>query len=153
MDKADVNPGRKRIPGPLDFNCMWFGWYVPSFWKNGFPPFLDRGVGCVREGYGHREKSGEWRKLHNEELTDLYFSLNIIQAIKSRGTNRADDVVLTGDGRCAYRVLVEKHESKSQLERHRRRWEDNIEMDLQEVGLGALTGLVWLVIGTDGWVL
>jgi len=70
--------------------------------------------------YGHREKSeeksGEWRKLHNEELTDLYFSLNIIQVIKSRRMSWAGHVVRMGDRRGAYRVWVEKRERKSHME-------------------------------------
>jgi hypothetical protein len=56
----------------------------------------------------------------------------------------------TGEGRGVYRVLVEKHEGKRPLGRARRRWEDNIKMNLQEVGCGAWTGSIWLKIWTDG---
>ena len=68
---------------------------------------------------GHRGKSeekSEWRKLHNEELTDLYSSRNIIQVIKSRRMRWACHVVRMGDRRGGYRVLVEKLEGKSHLE-------------------------------------
>ena len=70
-----------------------------------------------------------WRKLHNEELNDLYCSPNIVGV---------------------YRVLVGKPKGKKPLGRPRRRWEDNIKMDLQEVGCG---GMDWidLVQDTDRW--
>jgi hypothetical protein len=55
-----------------------------------------------------------------------------------------------GEGRCAYRILVGRPEGRRQLERPRRRWEDNIKMDIQEVGWGAWTGLIWLGIWTGG---
>jgi hypothetical protein len=55
-----------------------------------------------------------------------------------------------GEGRDAYRILVGRPEGRRPLGRPRRRWEDNIKMDLQEVGWGAWTGLIWLRIGTGG---
>jgi hypothetical protein len=58
-----------------------------------------------------------------------------------------------GEGRGAYRILVGRPEGRRPLGRPRRRWEDNIKMDLQEVGWGALTGLIWLRIGTGGGLL
>jgi hypothetical protein len=58
-----------------------------------------------------------------------------------------------GEGRCAYRVLVGRPEGRRPLGRPRRRWEDNIKVDLQEVGWGAWTGLIWLRIGTGGGLL
>jgi hypothetical protein len=58
-----------------------------------------------------------------------------------------------GKGRDAYRVLVGRPEGRRTLERPRRRWEDNVKMDLQEVGWGAWTGLIWLRIGTGGGLL
>jgi hypothetical protein len=57
------------------------------------------------------------------------------------------------DRRGAYRVLVGRPEGKRPLGRHRRRWEDNIKIDLQEVGWGAWNGLIWLRIGTGGGLL
>jgi hypothetical protein len=56
-----------------------------------------------------------------------------------------------GERRGAYKFLVGKREGKSTLESPRRRWEDNIKMDLQIVGWGAWTGLIWLRIGTGDW--
>jgi hypothetical protein len=58
-----------------------------------------------------------------------------------------------GEGRGAYRVLVGRPEERSPLGRPRRRWEDNIKMDLQEVGWEAWSGLIWLRIGTGGGLL
>jgi hypothetical protein len=57
------------------------------------------------------------------------------------------------EGRGAYRILVGRSEGRRPLGRLRRRWEDNIKMDLQEVGWGAWTGLIWLKIGTGGGLL
>ena len=65
------------------------------------------------------------------------------------------DSIYTGEGerRDVYRVLVTKLEGKRSLGRPRRRWNDNIKTDLQEVGCGAWTGLIWLRIGTGGGLL
>jgi len=80
------------------------------------------------------EVTGEWRKLHNEELLDLYCSPNIVRMIKSRRMRWAGHVARMGGRRGVYRVLVGKPEGKITLGRPRRRWEDNMKMDLQEVG-------------------
>ena len=80
--------------------------------------------------------TGEWRKLHYEELSDLYSLLNIVRVVKSRRMRWAGHVARMGVGRGVYRVLVGKPEGKRPLGRPRRRWEDNIKMDLQEVGGG-----------------
>jgi hypothetical protein len=96
--------------------------------------------------------TGEWRRLHNEELNDLYSSPNIVRVIKSRRMRWAGYVARMGEGRGAYRVLVGRPEGRPH-ERPRRRWEDNIKVDLQEVGWGAWTGLIWLRIGTGGGLL
>jgi hypothetical protein len=58
-----------------------------------------------------------------------------------------------GEGRGAYRILVGRPEGRRPLGRPRRRWDDNIKMNLQEVVWGAWTGLIWLRIGTGGWLL
>jgi len=79
------------------------------------------------------EETGEWRKLHNEELSDLYSSTNIVRVIKSRRMRWAGHVARMGERRAAYRVLVGKPEGKRPLGRPRHRWEENIKMDLQEV--------------------
>jgi hypothetical protein len=96
------------------------------------------------------EITGEWRKLHNEELTDLYYSPNIVSGIKSRRMRCVEHVAHMGERRGMYRVLVGKLEGKRSLGRPRHRWEDNSNVDLLEVGCGVLTGLSWLRIGTSG---
>jgi hypothetical protein len=73
-----------------------------------------------------REKDGSWRKLHNDELHDLYSLPNIVRVIKSRRMRLAGHVVCMGEGRGVYRVLVGRPEGKRPLERPRCRWEDNI---------------------------
>jgi hypothetical protein len=82
------------------------------------------------------EATGEWRRLHNEELNDLYSSPNIIRVIKSRRMKLAGHVARMGAKRGAYRILVERPERRRPLGRPRRRWEDNIKIDLEEVGRG-----------------
>ena len=79
------------------------------------------------------EVTGEWRKLHNEELRYLYSLPNIVRVVKSRRMRRAGHVARMGEGRDVHRVLVGKPEGKSPLGRSRRRWEYNIKMDLREV--------------------
>jgi hypothetical protein len=76
--------------------------------------------------------TGKWRKLHNEGLNDLY-SLPNMWLVKSRRMRWAGHVALMGGERGVHRVLVGKPEGKTQLGRPRRRWKDNIKMDLQEV--------------------
>ena len=76
----------------------------------------------------------EWRKLNNEELSNLYSLQNIVRVAKSRRMRWAGHVARMGEGRGVHRVLVGKPEGKRPLGRLRRRWEDNIKMDLQEVG-------------------
>jgi hypothetical protein len=82
------------------------------------------------------EATGEWRRLHKELLYDLYSSPNIIWVIKSRRMRWAGHVARMGEKRGAYRILVGRPEGRRTLGRPRRRWEDNIKMDLQEVGWG-----------------
>jgi hypothetical protein len=77
---------------------------------------------------------GGLRKLHNEELHSLYSSPNIIRIINSRRVRWAGHVARMGKKRNAYRILVGKPEGKRQLGRPRRRWVDNIKMDLMELG-------------------
>ena len=76
------------------------------------------------------EVTGEWRKLHNEELSDLYSSPNIMRVVKYRRMRWAGHVALMGEGRGVHRVLVGKPEGKRPLGRPRLRWDDNIKMDL-----------------------
>jgi len=79
------------------------------------------------------EGTGEWRRLHNEELNDLYSSPNIVRMIKSRRMRWAGHVTRMGEERGAYWDLVGKPEGKRPLGRPRRRWVDNVRMDLQVV--------------------
>jgi len=78
----------------------------------------------------------EWRKLHNEELNDLYSSPNIVWLITSRRLRWVGHAARMGERRGVYRVLVGKPGVKGPLGRPRFRWEDNIKMDLQEVRCG-----------------
>ncbi|KAJ4431048.1 hypothetical protein ANN_19641 [Periplaneta americana] len=92
------------------------------------------------------EVTGEWRKLHNAELHALYPSPDIIRNIKSRRLRWAGHVARMGESRNAYRVLVGRPEGKRPLGRPRRRWEDNIKMDLREVGYD---GRDWIHLAQD----
>jgi hypothetical protein len=80
------------------------------------------------------EMAGEWKKLHNEELHDLYSSPSIIRVVKSRRMRWAGHVARMVEKRNAYRLLVVKPEGKRPLGRPRCSWVDNIRMDLVEVG-------------------
>ena len=79
------------------------------------------------------EATREWRKLHTEELSDLYCSPNIVRVIKSRRIRWAGHLARMGENRGVYSLLVGKPEGKRSFGRPRRRWENNIKMDLQEV--------------------
>jgi hypothetical protein len=99
------------------------------------------------------EVTGEWRKLHNGELHNLYSSPGIIRQIKLRRMRWAGHVARLGEGRNVCRVLVGKPEGKRPLGRTRRRWEDGIKMDLREIGLCVWSGFTWLRIGRVGGLL
>ena len=88
----------------------------------------------------------ECRKLHNEELNNLYCSPHIVQVIKSRRMRWAGHVARMGERRGVNWVLVWEPEGKRPLGRPRRRWGDNIKMDLQEVGCG---GIEWIQLAQD----
>jgi hypothetical protein len=92
----------------------------------------------LRRTFGPKrdEVTCEWRKLHNEELRDLYSSPSIIRINKSRRMRWAGHVARIGEKRNAYRLLLGKTEGKRPLGRPRRRWVENIKMDLVEVGWG-----------------
>ena len=94
--------------------------------------------------------TGEWRKLHNEELNDLYCSPNIVRVIKSRRMKWAGHVARMEEGRGVHKVLVVNPEGKRPLGRPRRRWEDNIKMDLRTWEGVVGTGWSWLRKGTGG---
>ena len=99
----------------------------------------------LRRIFGPRrdEVTGEWMRLHNVELNDLYPSPNIVRVIKSRRMRWAGHVERMGEERGVCTFLVGKPEGKRPLGRPRLRWVDNIRMDLQEVGVGMWTGLGW----------
>jgi hypothetical protein len=92
------------------------------------------------------EVTGEWRKLHSEELHNLYSSPDTIRQVKSRRMRWAGHVAGIGEERKVYKVLVGKPEGKRPLGRPRRRWEDGIRMDLGEIGLG---GVDWVRLAQD----
>jgi hypothetical protein len=79
------------------------------------------------------EVTGNWRKLHNVELNDLYSSPNIVWVIKLGRIRWAGHVARMGESEGVYRALVGKREGKRPFGRSRRRWEDNIKMTLWEV--------------------
>jgi len=97
-------------------------------------------------GPNRDEVTREWRKLHNEELNDLHSSPNIVRLMKSRRMRYVGHVAGMGVRRGVFRVLVGKSEGKRPLERPRRRWGDNIKIDLQEVGCG---GMDWIELARD----
>jgi hypothetical protein len=92
------------------------------------------------------EVTGEWRKLHNEELHNLYSSPDIIRQVKSTRMRWAGHVASMEEERKVYKVLVGKPEGKRPLGRPRRRWEDGIRMDLRDIGLG---GVGWIRLSQD----
>jgi hypothetical protein len=107
---------------------------------------LRRGFGAKRD-----EITGEWRKLHNEELRDLYSLPNIVRVVKSRRIRWAEHVAHMVEGRGVYRVLVGRPEGKRPLGRPRHRWEDNTKMDLQDMG-GGCGDWMELAQDRDRWV-
>jgi hypothetical protein len=88
-----------------------------------------------------REVDGSRRKLHNDELHNLYSSLNIVREIKARRLRWEGHVACMGEGRGVYRVLVGKPEDKRPLGRPRHRWEDSIKLDFREIGIN---GANWI---------
>jgi hypothetical protein len=92
------------------------------------------------------EITGEWRRLHNKELYAVYSSPNIIRVIKTRRLRWAGHMARMGERRGAYRIPAGRPERRRPLGRHWRRWEDNIKMDLREVGWG---GMDWINLAQD----
>ena len=90
--------------------------------------------------------TGEWRRLHNKELNDMYSSPSIVRVIKSRRMRWAGHVARRGEDRGTYRFLVGEREGKRPQGRPRRRWVDNIRMDLREVGRGYMD---WIGLAQD----
>ena len=99
--------------------------------------------------FGHKEEvTGNWRKLHIDDLRHLHSSPNIIRVIKSRAVEWMGLSAGTGEKRNVYRDLVVEPEGKRQLARPSSRWEDNIRMSFKEVGWETLTGFIWFGKGT-----
>jgi hypothetical protein len=96
------------------------------------------------------EVTEEWRKLHNAELNDLYSLPNIVRVVKSRRMRWAGHVARMGEERGVHRVLVGKHEGKRPKGIPKRRWEDNVKMDVQEVG-GSRGDWMELAQDRDRW--
>jgi hypothetical protein len=90
--------------------------------------------------------TGGWRKLHNEELHNLYSSPGIIRIIKSRRMRWVGHAARMGEKRNVYRLLVGKPEGKRLLGRPRHRWIDNIKMDLLEIGVNVVA---WIGLAQD----
>jgi hypothetical protein len=99
------------------------------------------------------EVMGDWRKLHNEELHNLYSSADIMRQVKSRRMRWAGHVARMGEEGKVYNVLVGKPEGKRPMGRPRRRWEYCIRMDLREIGLGVWIGFDCLRTGFGGGLL
>ncbi|KAJ4452358.1 hypothetical protein ANN_03891 [Periplaneta americana] len=127
---ADVEDGR-GLAGVVLYGCE--TWTLTLREEHRLRVFENK---VLRKIFGAKrdEVTGEWRKLHNAELQALYSSPDIIRDIKSRCLRWAGHVACMGESRNAYRVLVGRPEGKRPLGRPRRRWEDNIKMDLREVG-------------------
>ena len=103
----------------------------------------------LRRIFGPRmdEVTGEWRRLHNEELSDLYYSPDIVRVINCACDKMENDM---GWACGAYSFLVGKPEGKRPLGRPRRRWVDNLRTDLQEVGCGYMDW-IGLALDRDRW--
>jgi hypothetical protein len=101
----------------------------------------------LRKIFGlRREEDILWRKLHNDELHNLYSSPNIVRVIKSRRMRWTGHVAHMGEGRDVYRVLYGRSKGKKPLRRPRQRWENNIKMDLRET---EIDGVNWIQLAQD----
>jgi hypothetical protein len=125
---------KTKIYGSVILPIVLYGceiWSLTLREENRLRVFRNR---VLRRVFGpKREEDGSWRKLHNDQHHKLYSSPNIVRVIKSRRMKWAGHVARMGEGRCVYRVLVARPESKRPLERPRRRWENNIKLDLRKI--------------------
>jgi hypothetical protein len=138
---------KTRIYKTIILNVVLYGcetWYLALREEHRLGEFENRVLMRVF-GPKRDEVTGEWRKLRNEELNDLYSSPSIIRIIKARRMRWAEHVARMGEKRNTYRLLVGKPEGRRPLGR-RRRWLDNIRMDLVEVGLGDVD---WICLAQD----
>jgi hypothetical protein len=104
-------------------------------------------------GLKRDEVTGEWRRLHNEELNDLYSSPNIMRVIKSRRMRWAGHVARMGEGRGAYRILVGRRDGRRPLGRPRLDERIILKSIFKKWDGGSWTGMIWLRIGTGGGLL
>jgi hypothetical protein len=120
-------------------------WYLTLREEHRLRVFENR---VLRRIFGRKrdEVTGEWRKLHNEELHILYSSPDIIRQVKSRRMRWAGHVARMREERNVFRVLMGKPEGKRPLGRPRRRWEDGIRIDLRETGWGIVD---WIQLAQD----
>jgi hypothetical protein len=120
-------------------------WSLSLRKKHRFRVFENR---VLRRIFGPKtdEVTGGWRKLHNEELHGLYSSPGIVRVIKARRMSWVGHVERKGEARGAYNILVGRPEGRKPLVRPRRRWEDNIKMDLGEIGFGDVD---WIHLAQD----
>jgi hypothetical protein len=93
-----------------------------------------------------RKVDGLWRKLHNDVLHSLYSSSNIVRMIKSKRMRWVEHVARMREGRGVYRVLIGRLEGKRSMGRPRCGWEDNIKLDLREIGID---GANWIQLAQD----
>jgi hypothetical protein len=112
-------------------------WSLTLREKHRFKVFENRVLRKI-SGSKKDEVTGEWRKLHNAELKNLYCSPNIARVTKSCRLRWVGHVARVGEWRSVYRILVGKPEGKRPLGRPRLRWKDNIKTDLQDVGCGGM---------------
>ena len=148
-----MNGGLKSLDKPLNTSMqqdtvVLYGcetWSL-TLWEEGKLRVFENKV--LRRIFGPRrdEVMGEWRRLHNEELHDLYCSPNIVRVIKWRRMRWTGHMARLGEERGVYRVLVGKPEGRRPLGRPRRRWVHNIRMDPQEVGCGYMD---WIGLAQD----
>jgi hypothetical protein len=99
------------------------------------------------------EVTGGWRKLHNEELHGLYSLPSIVRVIKARRMRSVGHVARMGEVRGAYNILVGRSEGRRPLGNPRHRWEDNIKMDLREIGFGDVDWIYWAQNRDRCWAL
>jgi hypothetical protein len=134
--------GEKSVQG---FGCE--TWSLTLKEEHKLRVFHNRVLGRIF-GPKRDEVTGEWRKLHNEELHNLYSSPDISRQIKSRRMRWAGHVARMGENRKLYKVLVGKPEGKRPLGRPRRRWENGIRMGLREIVFGG-GGVDWIRLAQD----